>query len=1070
MQAKVQKLDVQFKEDIPKGPQDVDVPKIFEKVVIHINGYTVPPADELRRLVYLHGGRYQQYYTKRTVTHIIATNLPNSKIQELRDELVVHPSWILDSIKATRLLPVNEYLLYQGRKAAQKVLNFTSKLSSTCTTSKPSAGGVPSVSTSTLQSPQGGPKKDMSSTSIPSPTGGLSVSASVSTPGQKQFDDVNDARIVRNITENDSVCEDEEMLTENPTSVNESSKDRELLGNDEQGECNATLRATSTLEVTTLAKGTDNMLFKKPNTSTLPRAGDANFVSEFYNNSRLHYLSTWGAEFKKYTSDIIKSCAAKGWKGRGTGRVGPHGRVIMHIDMDSFFVSVTLRDQPQLRGKPIAVCHAGKSSSSADQASTSNQQTSPNKPSSFFNSMSEIASCSYEARAAGVRNGMFLGAARKLCPDIHCVPYQFEQYRQVSQRLYDILVTYSHEIEAVSCDEAYIDVSETLEEGETPTELAEKIRAEIKEATRCTASVGISSNILLARMCTRVAKPDGCYYLSPADDTNQFMGSQKVKDLPGVGWSLGHKLQTLGVETCTDLQKFSSQALQREFGPKTGLQLYQYCRGIDDRPLKTERERKSVSAEINYGIRFTKESEVELFINELAEEVQKRLQALDMKGRCITLKMKARKAGAPMPKKFMGHGICDNIARSCTLPTVTDEAQVIAKQCHALLKQLSVTPEDMRGMGIQVSKLTDKNASASTKNSRSLFDFMKPQTNGNESVTEPTDLEKEVGNTEENRERSVAESPKQEENKLPPLPRFSPQTAQQTGQSKSEKRLGDLGESLYLPSPSQIDPAVFEALPEDIRRSIEKSYAARNQRISLNRTGKQEEEAETPRPPQRKHTKYKQGKTASKSGSRTLFEENSLPEAAPSRTSELLPSPSQIDPEFLAALPDDVRQEIEQAYKQKDPHVTRAQVQPLPPVDSVSNAAAERRTERNTTTFQVADDQKKKSPQVIAPPKQARLGEAVTLSEVKKVVTEWTDAYEVPLEEDVEVFSDYLLQLIATKNLEQLWMVLKFLDRRIDGREDWKCVCCAVLAQVQQEISQKYCSKLSVKSLKFSNL
>ena len=83
-------------------------------------------------------------------------------------------------------------------------------------------------------------------------------------------------------------------------------------------------------------------------------------------------------------------------------------------------------------------------------------------------------------------------------------------------------------------------------------------------------------------------------------------GSQKVKDLPGVGWSMEHKLQTLGVETCSELQKFSSQALQREFGPKTGLVLYQYCRGIDDRTLRTERERKSVSAEINYGIRFTK--------------------------------------------------------------------------------------------------------------------------------------------------------------------------------------------------------------------------------------------------------------------------------------------------------------------------------------------------------------------------------------------------------------------------------------------------------------------------------
>lgn len=96
-------------------------------------------------------------------------------------------------------------------------------------------------------------------------------------------------------------------------------------------------------------------------------------------------------------------------------------------------------------------------------ASAGNPQISPMKLASFFNSMSEIASCSYEARAVGVRNGMFLGPARKLCPDIHCVPYQFNEYRKVSQRLYDILVTYSHEIEAVSCDEAYIDVSETME-------------------------------------------------------------------------------------------------------------------------------------------------------------------------------------------------------------------------------------------------------------------------------------------------------------------------------------------------------------------------------------------------------------------------------------------------------------------------------------------------------------------------------------------------------------------------------------------------------------------------------
>jgi len=425
----------------------------------------------------------------------------------------------------------------------------------------------------------------------------------------------------------------------------------------------------------------------------------------------------------------------------------------------------------------------------------------------------------------------------------------------------------------------------------------------------------------------------------------------------------------------------------------------------------------------------------------------------------------------------MGHGICDNVARSCTLPTVTDEAQVIAKQCHALLKQLSVTPEDVRGMGIQVSKLTVKNASASARNSRSLFDFMKPQTSGNESVNVPAALPSEVENAEGNRDRSVPEGRQHEQNKLPPLPRFSPQKAQQNRHSESEKRLGDLGENLYLPSPSQIDPAVFEALPEEIRNSIEKSYAARNQRISLNRMAKQQEEGEVEpqRLPERKNTRSKHGKTASKP-SRILFAENSLPETAPQRTSELLPSPSQIDPEFLAALPDDVRHEIEQHYKQKDlhvtrgdshatrggSHVTRVHIQTQPPGDRVS--------ERNTITFEAGDVQKKGKTKVVAAPKQACLGEAVTLSEVKKVITEWTDAYEVPLEEDVEVFRDYLLQLIGTQNLEQLWRVMKFLDRRIEGREDWKSVCCAVLEQVQQEINQKYHSKLSVKSLKFSDI
>ena len=288
----------------------------------------------------------------------------------------MHPNWILDSIKAGSLLPVNRYLLYHGRKAAQKVLNFSSKPSSTCTIPKPYSVGVPvETPLPTLQSPQGGLSVEMSSLcpiSTPSPTGQASTSGFPAPATQEPRAELENRKTGGDDVEKDldSVAK-EDVLPENSITVN---KGHDVGGNeddltfkkcdkDEAGTYAPPVQRSTNLE----GEASENRVFKKPFPSGLPRAGDANFVSEFYNNSRLHYLSTWGAEFKKYTSDIIKTSAAKGWKSRGTGRVGSYGRVIMHIDMDSFFVSVTLRDKPHLRGKPIAVCHAGKSSVTTEQ-------------------------------------------------------------------------------------------------------------------------------------------------------------------------------------------------------------------------------------------------------------------------------------------------------------------------------------------------------------------------------------------------------------------------------------------------------------------------------------------------------------------------------------------------------------------------------------------------------------------------------------------------------------------------------------------------------------------------------
>ena len=188
----------------------------------------------------------------------------------------------------------------------------------------------------------------------------------------------------------------------------------------------------------------------------IPKTNDATFVKEFYSNSRLHFLSTWGAEFRDYMANLYAQ--------RGGGqqainkRYEQSQRTIMHIDMDCFFVSVSIRDKPWLRGKPVGVCHAqnrshksektepekydvDKAMESAEAEARLNAEPwwKVDGPHSDKVSHAEIASCSYESRQAGVRNGMFLGKAQQLCPDLQLVAYEFEKYRATSQVLYDTL-------------------------------------------------------------------------------------------------------------------------------------------------------------------------------------------------------------------------------------------------------------------------------------------------------------------------------------------------------------------------------------------------------------------------------------------------------------------------------------------------------------------------------------------------------------------------------------------------------------------------------------------------------
>ena len=312
-------------------------------------------------------------------------------------------------------------------------------------------------------------------------------------------------------------------------------------------------------------------------------AADPDFLSEFFQNSRLHHISTLGSGFKQHIADLREEAHNKNFPDRENLSDLPktnisQGRKVMHIDMDCFFVSVGLRKYPHLRGVPLAVTHSkgSEAGKAANRPGVDRKQeielyhkrleekfeSNKNVESRLLNidnqdSLSEIASCSYEARAKGVKNGMFVGAALKLCPNLKTIPYDFEGYREVAFSLYNTVAKYTLDIEAVSCDEMFVDLSDLLAKTNVECmEFVKFLRNEIKSITGCPCSAGVGSNRLQARLATKKAKPDGQYYLSP-ETVEEYMQNIQIADLPGVGRSTTYRLNQLNLKLCSDLQSIS---------------------------------------------------------------------------------------------------------------------------------------------------------------------------------------------------------------------------------------------------------------------------------------------------------------------------------------------------------------------------------------------------------------------------------------------------------------------------------------------------------------------------------
>ena len=672
MRVKKRKLDEQF-----RGMGNRKESSIFEGVTIYVNGWTQPNADELKRMIHEHGGMYKfNLYSNTKVTHTIATNLPNSKVKNLGDSIVCTPNWIVDSIAAGYCLPVESYRLYSNWSRGQKVLNIFG-------TRPPQKFIAREVDIS---------NHPHSSTCIVSPT--------------DHYFDLGAA-----VAPKVPVTSSRNVLTTTCS----------LL---EQGSLKEVKHDSSS--ITTSTQPTKSLQPSEASPKVFPSKASEDKVSEFFKHSRLHYLSTWSTELKQFTTRMRTKIHPRYPKlPTNISLRVQQCRAVVHIDLDCFFVSVSIQSQPQLKGKPVAVTHAktsthvrtSKTALGNEDVQSFSCPTDPSSRNSIHSrpsleSTSDIASCSYEARKVGVHNGMSVGAAMKLCPHLILLPYDFNGYRKVSQIFYETLLLYSSVVEAVSCDEAYVEFTDFTTSFDQVEKLVKDLRAEIEHKTGCTVSAGISHNMLLARLSTRVAKPNGQFFL-PKTKIDDFLAAQKVRDLPGVGYSMAMKLKEMSIESCEDLKKLPLAVLQSNFGEKTGKMLYNYCRGNDTRDLKLHSERKSVSVDINFGIRFTDISEAESLIRSLAEELERRVKDAGVSGGTVTLKMKTRRQDAPQETwKYLGHGPCDNVTRSVTLLEPTRHASEISRLAVNLMNQVKPSACDIRGMGLQLSKLVDDTSSS----------------------------------------------------------------------------------------------------------------------------------------------------------------------------------------------------------------------------------------------------------------------------------------------------------------------------------------------------------------------
>ncbi|QPG99743.1 hypothetical protein C2857_002456 [Epichloe festucae Fl1] len=1069
-------------------------PQIFKGIVAHITGYTQPPLHVLHREIVQHGGGFLQYLDSKTMaTHIIASTLPPKKSVDFNRYRIVKPAWIVDSVAAGKLLPWGDYrVLDEGPR--QKVLKFSGETGLSQAVAEPKRGYQEQTDSSfytsqfrtgsALPSQQWSELAEKAQTPIKPPTQQPTFRGATSQQTQTSVTSVPGSSESK---EASLSPHSRESADREKASKNTSSPEQPVDSNSTRPLTEPTRNVTS--------EEHNAWLLSDPR---LRKSSTANpeFLQQFYSESRLHHLSTWKANLK---SSMQRLAADKGLSQNKLRKKQGARRYIMHVDFDSFFCAVSLKQNPQYVDKPTVVAHSAGPGS-------------------------EIASCNYPAREFGVKNGMWMKRAIELCPDLKVLPYDFPAYEEASRLFYESILSVEGVVQSVSIDEALIDATSIIlsasgsqgvgiDEGSVRREqqkaddIAFGLRHTIKLKTGCDVSVGIGGNVLQAKVALRKAKPAGQFQLKP-EDVLGVIGDLTVEQLPGVAHSIGGKLEEMGIKFVKDIREISKEQLANTLGPKTGERLSDYARGIDRVEVGEQPPRKSVSAEVNWGIRFISQPEAEEFVYNLCKELEKRLINEQVRGNHLTMKIMRRSLDAPLdPAKHLGHGKCDTFNKSVTFGVATHNYETIGKEAVSILRSFKFSPGDLRGLGVQMTKLEPIKANPGqpegSQRTLSFGPFAGPSS-ARKSVArieaidelESPEKPKKAGS------RGLSDDPIAEDPLTPRKAKVHPAMALSRANQddvKARTLLNVSGTQFIMPSnpdpaviaelpndirsklmgqqrpraspahplsrpgsptptegfPSQIDREVFNALPDDVKAEVLASYGRR---------------PEPPQSPRRDHhhlaQQQKQTTPTKRGGIRGMFGRAQRQRDAhagvvqttfkrrdesPAAMEEI----EELDAEFLAELPEDVRKEVVADHRRQRMALRSG-------LD-----APNRRQQTPDVDGRTAGVGGQRRIQFPAPPRKVAFSSSgVTATrEIKDMIDAWhTETQdEGPHDGDLAVLKKYLSKVVKDeRDLEKVVIIVKWLDILVEqdgrpgrGQDSWRGAVQRVKRAVQSAVKER---------------